>query len=236
MLLWHGTFFINSLAHVHGSQRYLTGDDSRNKWWLAILTCGEGWHNNHHAYQSSTRQGFRWYQWDLTYYVLKAASWMGLVWDLRSAPAEVVNNERRLGRMVVEKVARQLAETFPADGMAAQVRPPGRTATCGPTFRRGHMRPARMRQPGCPPCTCPSCPPPRRCASGRPRRFRVPEVSLDEVTALSEGPSVSCCEPAASGPPRAALGVRLPRLFPSGPHRCICLLKIRSHSQGQGAP
>ena len=56
-LVWHCTFFINSLAHVHGSQRYLTGDDSRNNWWLAVITCGEGWHNNHHAYQSATRQG-----------------------------------------------------------------------------------------------------------------------------------------------------------------------------------
>src|SRR5687768_16478831 len=122
VLLFHCTFFINSLAHVHGSQRYQTGDDSRNNWWLAVITCGEGWHNNHHAYQSSTRQGFRWYQIDLTYYVLKAFSWMGLVWDLRAPPAEVIANEQRLGRAVVDKVARQIADTFPAERMAAQLR------------------------------------------------------------------------------------------------------------------
>jgi len=122
VLCFHCTFFINSLAHVHGSQRYQTGDDSRNNWWLAVLTCGEGWHNNHHAYQSSTRNGFRWYEWDLSYYVIKALSWTGAVWDLRDPPREVVNNERRLGRLVVEKVAQQLAATFPTERMAAQLR------------------------------------------------------------------------------------------------------------------
>jgi stearoyl-CoA desaturase (delta-9 desaturase) len=122
LLLYHGSFSINSLAHVHGNQRYVTGDDSRNNWWLAVLTMGEGWHNNHHAYQSSTRQGFRWYEWDLTYYTLKVLSWFGIVSDLRSPPEEIVNNERRLGRKVVEQVAHQMAETFPVERMAAQVR------------------------------------------------------------------------------------------------------------------
>lgn len=120
VLLYHGTFFINSLAHVHGRQRYVTGDDSRNNWWLALITLGEGWHNNHHAYQRSTRQGFRWYEVDLTYYALKAMSWVGLVWELGEPPADVVANERRLGARVVEKVARQLAASFPADRIAAQ--------------------------------------------------------------------------------------------------------------------
>lgn len=120
VLLYHGTFFINSLAHVHGSQRYVTGDDSRNNWWLALITLGEGWHNNHHAYQRSTRQGFRWYEVDPTFYALKALSWVGLVWELGEPPADVVANERRLGAKVVEKVARQLAASFPADRIAAQ--------------------------------------------------------------------------------------------------------------------
>jgi stearoyl-CoA desaturase (Delta-9 desaturase) len=122
VLLYHGSFSINSLAHVHGKQKYLTGDDSRNNWWLSIITMGEGWHNNHHAYQSSTRQGFRWYEFDPTYYILKLLSWVGLVWDLRTPPAEVVNNERRLGRKVVEQVAHQLAGSFNMDRMAAQAR------------------------------------------------------------------------------------------------------------------
>ena len=122
VLLYHGTFAINSLAHVVGKQRYVTGDDSRNNWWLALITLGEGWHNNHHAYMSSTRQGFRWWEVDPTYYVLKGLSWVGVVWDLRSPPEAVVRGEHRLGRGVVEKVARQLAATFPVERISAQVR------------------------------------------------------------------------------------------------------------------
>ncbi len=121
VVLYHGTFFINSLAHVHGSQRYVTGDTSRNNWWLALITLGEGWHNNHHAYQRSTRQGFRWYEVDITYYVLKTMSWFRLVWDLGEPPAEVVRNERRVGTAVLEKVSRQLAEQWTAKRAEALV-------------------------------------------------------------------------------------------------------------------
>jgi stearoyl-CoA desaturase (delta-9 desaturase) len=121
VFLYHGTFFINSLAHVHGSQRYVTGDDSRNNWWLALITLGEGWHNNHHAYQRSTRQGFRWYEVDITYYVLRALSWTRFVWDLGEPPIEIVRNERRVGRAVLEKVARQIASHFPEGRFAAQL-------------------------------------------------------------------------------------------------------------------
>ena len=121
VLLYHGTFFINSLAHVHGKQRYVTGDDSRNNWWLAVITLGEGWHNNHHAYQRSTRQGFRWYEFDPTFYALKAMSWVGLVWELGEPPVDVVRNERQLGRAVIEKVSRHLAESFPAAAIAARL-------------------------------------------------------------------------------------------------------------------
>lgn len=121
VFLYHGTFFINSLAHVHGKQRYVTGDTSRNNWWLAVITLGEGWHNNHHAYQRSTRQGFRWYEFDPTYYALKAMSWVGLVWDLGEPPAEVVRNERRIGTAVLERVSRQLTEQFAAKRAEALV-------------------------------------------------------------------------------------------------------------------
>src|SRR4029077_4430308 len=75
VLVYHATFCINSLAHVRGSQRYVTGDDSRNNLGLALLTMGEGWHNNHHAYQSSARQGFRWWEIDASWYILKLLSW-----------------------------------------------------------------------------------------------------------------------------------------------------------------
>ena len=90
VLVWHATFTINSLAHTFGSQRYETGDESRNNWFLALITLGEGWHNNHHHYQSSTRQGFFWWEIDITYYILKLMSMIGLVWDLREPPQKVL--------------------------------------------------------------------------------------------------------------------------------------------------
>ncbi len=93
-LLWHGTFTINSLSHVFGTRRYTTTDTSRNNFWLALLTLGEGWHNNHHTYQSSTNQGFFWYEIDGTYYVLKALSKVGIVWDLRKPPLELLEAKR----------------------------------------------------------------------------------------------------------------------------------------------
>ena len=80
VLVYHATFCINSLAHVSGTKRYVTGDDSRNNWLLAILTLGEGWHNNHHAFQSSVRQGFRWWEVDVAYYLLKGMSWICLLY------------------------------------------------------------------------------------------------------------------------------------------------------------
>ncbi len=92
VLLWHGTFTINSLSHVWGSRRYKTSDDSRNNPILAILTMGEGWHNNHHHYQSTANQGFFWWEVDLSYYILKALSVVGIVWDLRKPPQHILEN------------------------------------------------------------------------------------------------------------------------------------------------
>lgn len=92
---WHATYTINSLSHVFGRQRYRTTDTSRNNWWLAILTLGEGWHNNHHYYPNSTRQGFYWWEYDITFYLLKVMSWFGLVWDLQPVPAKVRDNPTR---------------------------------------------------------------------------------------------------------------------------------------------
>jgi stearoyl-CoA desaturase (delta-9 desaturase) len=90
VMLWHGSFSINSFTHLFGRRRYATTDDSRNNWILAILTTGEGWHNNHHHYPSSARQGFFWWEIDLTYYVLRGFELVGLIWDLRRAPANVL--------------------------------------------------------------------------------------------------------------------------------------------------
>jgi len=122
VVLYHGVFAINSLAHVVGKRRYVTADDSRNNWWLALITLGEGWHNNHHHYQSSTRQGFFWWEIDISYYVLKALSWVGVVWDLRAPPESVVRGEVRLGRKVIEQAARQVAGSFSIDELAADLR------------------------------------------------------------------------------------------------------------------
>jgi stearoyl-CoA desaturase (delta-9 desaturase) len=96
VLLWHGTFTINSLSHVFGSRRYPTTDNSRNSAILAAVTLGEGWHNNHHYYQRSTRQGFLWWELDVTFYVLRALAALGLVWDLHEPPAAVVAGEREV--------------------------------------------------------------------------------------------------------------------------------------------
>jgi stearoyl-CoA desaturase (delta-9 desaturase) len=90
VLLWHGSFSINSLSHLFGKRRYPTTDDSRNNWALALLTTGEGWHNNHHHYQSSANQGFRWWEIDVTFYVLRVLAFFGLIWDLRRPPPEVI--------------------------------------------------------------------------------------------------------------------------------------------------
>jgi stearoyl-CoA desaturase (Delta-9 desaturase) len=91
VFMWHCTFSINSLAHLVGRRRYPTGDQSRNNALLALLTMGEGWHNNHHHYQSSAALGFRWWEVDCTYYTLRALAWLGLVWDLRTPPRAVLD-------------------------------------------------------------------------------------------------------------------------------------------------
>jgi hypothetical protein len=94
VLLYHGTFFINSLAHVFGTRRYVTSDTSRNSFVLALITLGEGWHNNHHYYQSTANQGFFWWEIDISYYVLRVLSWFGLTKDLRKPPAHVLAANR----------------------------------------------------------------------------------------------------------------------------------------------
>jgi len=96
VLLWHGTFTINSLSHMLGSQRYASGDDSKNNWLLAFITMGEGWHNNHHHFMNSTRQGFYWWEFDMTYYVLRAFQAVGLVWDIKEPPARVYDPSTHL--------------------------------------------------------------------------------------------------------------------------------------------
>ena len=88
-VLFHGTFSINSLMHMFGSKRYDSGDESRNNFFLAILTMGEGWHNNHHYYQSTARQGFFWWEFDPSFYIIKTLSFVGIVWDVKPVPNHI---------------------------------------------------------------------------------------------------------------------------------------------------
>jgi stearoyl-CoA desaturase (delta-9 desaturase) len=90
VFLAHSTFTINSLSHLFGGKRFETGDTSRNNPLLALLTLGEGWHNNHHHYATSVRQGFYWWEVDFTYCALLLLSKLGLIWDLKRVPAHIL--------------------------------------------------------------------------------------------------------------------------------------------------
>jgi stearoyl-CoA desaturase (delta-9 desaturase) len=122
VLVYHATFCINSLAHVRGTQRYVTGDDSRNNPILAFATMGEGWHNNHHAFQSSVRQGFRWWEIDLTFYLLRLLAMVRIVRDLKAPPESVLRNEQRLGTKVIHRSAARLAERYNPERIAHSLR------------------------------------------------------------------------------------------------------------------
>ena len=92
IVLFHATVTINSLAHRWGTRRYKTNDDSRNNAFLALITFGEGWHNNHHHFPGSASQGFKWWELDMTYLALKTMSFFGLVWDLKVVPPQLKRN------------------------------------------------------------------------------------------------------------------------------------------------
>jgi stearoyl-CoA desaturase (delta-9 desaturase) len=89
VVLFHATVSINSLAHVWGKRRFETSDDSRNNVWLALITLGEGWHNNHHRWPQSARQGFRWYEIDITFYLLWLMEKVGIIRDLNPLPRHI---------------------------------------------------------------------------------------------------------------------------------------------------
>lgn len=94
VVLIHVTLTINSLAHRFGRRRFATRDDSRNNFWLALLTLGEGWHNNHHHFPGSARQGFYWWEVDVSFWLLKLMEGLGLVRDLKPVPAGVLQMRR----------------------------------------------------------------------------------------------------------------------------------------------
>jgi stearoyl-CoA desaturase (delta-9 desaturase) len=94
VLVYHATYTINSLAHAFGHRRFATRDSSRNNFWLSLITLGEGWHNNHHHYPATVRQGFYWWELDPTWYGLIALSWVGLIRDLRRVPRAALQRQR----------------------------------------------------------------------------------------------------------------------------------------------
>ncbi len=96
VLLFHATATINSLDHMIGNKRYRMNNESRNSFLLALITLGEGWHNNHHHYAVSARQGFYWWEIDITYYLLVVLSWIGIIRDLHPLPSGI--RERNLIR------------------------------------------------------------------------------------------------------------------------------------------
>lgn len=93
VVLFNSTVLINSLCHVFGSKRFVTKDNSRNSLLFALLTLGEGWHNNHHHYPASARQGFKWWELDITYYIIKLLEKLGIVWDVRGVPKSVMEKD-----------------------------------------------------------------------------------------------------------------------------------------------
>jgi len=83
--LLHATWLVNSATHMWGSRRFQTKDDSRNSWWVALLSFGEGWHNNHHAHPVSARHGLAWYEFDMNWIAISAMKAVGLAWDVKVA-------------------------------------------------------------------------------------------------------------------------------------------------------
>jgi hypothetical protein len=114
VLLWHATFAANSVAHLFGRRRYETSDTSRNSLLVALMTNGEGWHNNHHCYPTSARQGFFWWEIDLSYYLLYGLSTVGLVHDVRTPPRRILTGH-------APEVARRTLPS-PRGGQIARIR------------------------------------------------------------------------------------------------------------------
>lgn len=107
-LLYHGTFCVNSICHIFGRQRFESKDESKNNWFVALFTLGEGWHNNHHRYSSSANQGIYWWEIDVSHYVLIVLSWFGIVWGLRSTP-DYIYEEAQKGKCELTEEAPKTA-------------------------------------------------------------------------------------------------------------------------------
>lgn len=102
-LAYHLTWFVNSASHLWGYKNFKTGDESRNNWWVALLSWGEGWHNNHHAFQRSAAHGLRWWEIDITYLVIRTLVFFGLAWDVVLPEQEIPHTERSWIKKTIEK-------------------------------------------------------------------------------------------------------------------------------------
>ena len=162
VLLWHGTFLVNSMAHIMGRRRYATPDTSRNSFIIAVITGGEGWHNNHHYLPASVRQGFRWWEIDPTWYLLKGLEAIHVVRDLRNPPARLLDQARvrdgafdigmfrsyweRAAKVTGERIADLSARPVPPSSEGAEAAPP--TAEAAARIRGGAVGPGRTHHPG----------------------------------------------------------------------------------------
>ena len=91
----HATWAVNSVTHLWGGRRFETRDDSRNNWWVALLTFGEGWHNNHHAHPTSARHGLAWYELDISWLHITVLKWLGIAKSVRVVKVEKPGLERK---------------------------------------------------------------------------------------------------------------------------------------------
>lgn len=105
VLLYHGTFLVNSATHIVGKRVYPTSDNSKNSMWISLLTMGEGWHNNHHYFPSSESQGLEWWQIDMSHYIITMLSWVGVVWDIKRIPRRLVEERKIKNQDKLQKAA-----------------------------------------------------------------------------------------------------------------------------------
>ncbi|HVW22298.1 MAG TPA: fatty acid desaturase [Opitutaceae bacterium] len=145
--LFHGTSCINSLAHLLGKRRFQTEDDSRNSVILAVITLGEGWHNNHHRYQSSTRNGFYWWEIDITYYLLKALSWTGLIHGLKAVPKAVLSEGALADHHGSVAAARRAAVVHPEYAVLRKVVPAAAAIAVAAVNTSGSAKARRAEDP-----------------------------------------------------------------------------------------
>jgi stearoyl-CoA desaturase (delta-9 desaturase) len=153
VLLWHGTFLVNSMAHIVGRRRYATPDTSRNSLMVALVTGGEGWHNNHHYLPASVRQGFRWWEIDPTWYVLRGLACLRVVTDLKNPPARLLDQARvrdgafdigmfrsyweRAAKLTGEKIADLTVRPMPSADPPTDAPPAGAPAATAPSAAAG---------------------------------------------------------------------------------------------------